>query len=100
MNRPGAIVIGDAAVDTRIQLPDKDVGVGTLKDIRPDLSPGGTVGNTAVALARRPVQMAGAMRKAVEAGREAYLAGRMPKKTYVGSPSSPTAGVIAPAKAA
>ena len=57
MNRPGAIVIGDAAVDTRIQLPDKDVGVGTLKDIRPDLSPGGTVGNTAVALARIGVKV-------------------------------------------
>jgi thiazole synthase len=40
--------------------------------------------------------MAGAMRKAVEAGREAYLAGRMPKKLYGASASSPTEGKIAP----
>ncbi len=50
--------------------------------------------NTAVALAHDPVLMAGAMKKAVAAGREAFLAGRMPKKFYRGSPSSPTAGVV------
>ena len=50
--------------------------------------------NTAIALARDPVQMAGAMKKAVEAGREAYLAGRMPKKLYSATPSSPTTGLI------
>jgi thiazole synthase len=44
------------------------------------------------------VLMASAMKKAVEAGREAYLAGRMAKKLYSASPSSPTAGVIAPAQ--
>ena len=38
--------------------------------------------------------MASAMKKAVEAGREAFLAGRMPKKLYSASPSSPTAGLI------
>jgi thiazole synthase len=38
--------------------------------------------------------MASAMKKGVEAGREAYLAGRMPKKLYSASPSSPTAGII------
>jgi thiazole synthase len=49
--------------------------------------------NTAIAEAESPVQMAGAFRKAVEAGREAYLAGRMPVRAHA-SPSSPTAGVI------
>jgi thiazole synthase len=41
--------------------------------------------------------MASAMKKAVEAGREAFLAGRMPKKLYSASPSSPTGGLISPA---
>jgi thiazole synthase len=50
--------------------------------------------NTAIAAARDPIQMAGAMKKAVEAGREAYLAGRMAKKLYSASPSSPTTGLI------
>jgi thiazole synthase len=53
--------------------------------------------NTAIAQARDPVLMAGAMKKAVEAGRDAFLAGRMPRRFYSGSPSSPTSGVIAPA---
>jgi len=52
--------------------------------------------NTAIAAAKDPVRMASAMRKAVEAGREAYLAGRMAKKLYSASPSSPTSGAIAP----
>ena len=52
--------------------------------------------NTAVAKARNPVLMAQAMKKAVEAGREAFLAGRMPKKLYSASPSSPAAGLISP----
>jgi thiazole synthase len=51
--------------------------------------------NTAIAGARLPVLMAGAMKQAVEAGRSAYLAGRMPKKLYSASPSSPTTGIIA-----
>jgi thiazole synthase len=50
--------------------------------------------NTAIALARDPVRMARAMKLAVEAGREAYLAGRMPRKHYSASPSSPTSGLI------
>jgi thiazole synthase len=50
--------------------------------------------NTAIAAAREPVLMAGAMRKAVEAGREAFRAGRMPKKTYAATPSSPSGGLI------
>jgi thiazole synthase len=48
----------------------------------------------ALAGARDPILMAGAMKKAVEAGREAFLAGRMPKKLYAASPSSPTTGLI------
>lgn len=78
-----------------------DAGVGTASDaaIAMELGCSGVLMNTAVAHAKDPVLMARAMRKAVEAGREAYLAGRMPKKFYTGSPSSPTVGVIAPIKA-
>jgi thiazole synthase len=49
--------------------------------------------NTAIAGAQNPVLMAQAMKKAVEAGREAFLAGRMPRKQY-GSPSSPLGGTF------
>jgi thiazole synthase len=52
--------------------------------------------NTAIAAAREPVRMARAMKLAVEAGREACLAGRMPKKLYSATPSSPAGGIIAP----
>ena len=73
-----------------------DAGVGTASDaaIAMELGCDGVLMNTAIALARDPVQMAGAMKKAVEAGREAWLAGRMPKKFYSASPSSPTGGLI------
>ncbi len=54
----------------------------------------GVLMNTAIAAARDPVGMARAMKKGVEAGREAFLAGRMPKKLYSASPSSPTGGMI------
>lgn len=76
-----------------------DAGVGTASDaaIAMELGCAGVLMNTAVAAARDPVRMAGAMRKAVEAGREAFLAGRMPKKPYSAAPSSPTSGLIAPA---
>ncbi len=79
-----------------------DAGVGTASDaaIAMELGCAGVLMNTAVAHAKYPVKMAGAMRKAVEAGREAFLAGRMPKKLYSASASSPTLGVIAPSKAA
>jgi thiazole synthase len=50
--------------------------------------------NTAIANANDPLMMAGAMKKAIEAGREAYLAGRMAKKLYSASPSSPLQGLI------
>jgi len=75
-----------------------DAGVGTASDaaIAMELGCDGVLMNTAIAAAKDPVRMASAMRKAVEAGREAYLAGRMPKKLYSASPSSPTSGAIAP----
>jgi thiazole synthase len=50
--------------------------------------------NTAIAKARDPVRMARAMNLAVQAGRDAYLAGRMAKKPYEASPSSPTEGML------
>jgi thiazole synthase len=50
--------------------------------------------NTAIAHAQNPVLMAGAMKKAVEAGRDAFLAGRMPRKLYSADPSSPMSGLI------
>ncbi|HVB47945.1 MAG TPA: thiazole synthase, partial [Burkholderiales bacterium] len=73
-----------------------DAGVGTASDaaIAMELGCDGVLMNTAIAAARDPVLMAQAMRKAVEAGRDAYLAGRMPKKLYAATPSSPAAGVI------
>jgi thiazole synthase len=79
-----------------------DAGVGTASDatIAMELGCAGVLMNTAVAQAADPVLMASAMRKAVEAGREAWRAGRMPKKLYSAAASSPTTGVIAPSKAA
>jgi thiazole synthase len=73
-----------------------DAGVGTASDaaIAMELGCDGVLMNTAIALAKNPVLMARAMKKAVEAGREAFLAGRMPKKLYSASPSSPTEGKI------
>jgi thiazole synthase len=74
-----------------------DAGVGTASDaaIAMELGCDGVLMNTAIAAAKDPVLMARAMKKAVEAGREAFLAGRMPRKLYAGSPSSPTTGLIA-----
>ena len=73
-----------------------DAGVGTASDaaIAMELGCDGVLMNTAIAGAQDPVLMAGAMRKAVEAGREAYRAGRMPKKFYAATPSSPSGGLI------
>jgi thiazole synthase len=73
-----------------------DAGVGTASDaaIAMELGCAGVLMNTAVAHARDPVRMARAMKLAVEAGREAFLAGRMPRKLYAASPSSPTSGLI------
>ena len=73
-----------------------DAGVGTASDaaIAMELGCDGVLMNTAIAAAGKPVLMASAMRKAVEAGREAFLAGRMPRKFYTADPSSPTQGLI------
>ena len=85
------IIIDNARVPVVV-----DAGVGTASDaaIAMELGCDAILMNTAIAAARDPVLMASAMCKAVEAGRDAFLAGRMPKKTYRASPSSPTTGVI------
>jgi len=72
-----------------------DAGVGTASDasIAMELGCGGVLMNTAIAAAKDPILMASAMKKAVESGREAYLAGRMPKKLYA-SASSPIDGTF------
>lgn len=72
-----------------------DAGVGTASDATAAMELGcdGVLMNTAIAEARDPIMMASAMKHAVIAGREAYLAGRMPKKRYA-DPSSPLAGLI------
>ncbi len=72
-----------------------DAGVGTASDaaIAMELGCHGVLMNTAIAGARDPVLMASAMRKAVEAGREAFLAGRIPRKRFA-SASSPIDGII------
>ena len=85
------IIIENAKVPVLV-----DAGVGTASDaaIAMELGCDGVLMNTAIAAARDPILMAAAMKKAVEAGREAYLAGRMPKKLYSATPSSPTEGLI------
>jgi thiazole synthase len=72
-----------------------DAGVGTASDAARAMELGcdAVLMNTAIALAQDPVRMARAMKHAVIAGREAYLAGRMPKKV-MGDPSSPMTGLI------
>jgi thiazole synthase len=77
-----------------------DAGVGTASDaaIAMELGCDGVLMNTAIAAAKNPVLMAQAMKKGVEAGREAFLAGRMPKKLYSAAPSSPVEGSITPSQ--
>lgn len=72
-----------------------DAGVGTASDaaVAMELGCDGVLMNTAIAEARDPIRMARAMKHAVKAGRDSYLAGRMPKKRYA-DPSSPLAGLI------
>jgi thiazole synthase len=72
-----------------------DAGVGTASDaaIAMELGCDGVLMNTAIAGAQNPVLMASAMKKAIEAGREAYLAGRIPRKRYA-SASSPIEGTF------
>lgn len=85
------IIIENAKVPVLV-----DAGVGTASDaaIAMELGCDGVLMNTAIAGARDPIRMAGAMKKAIEAGRDAYLAGRVPKKLYSATPSSPTTGLI------
>jgi thiazole synthase len=87
------LVIANAKVPVVV-----DAGVGTASDaaVAMELGCDAVLMNTAVAKAQNPLLMAQAMRKAVEAGREAFLAGRMPKKLYSASPSSPATGLISP----
>jgi thiazole synthase len=72
-----------------------DAGVGTASDaaIAMELGCDGVLMNTAIAEAKDPVLMASAMKKGIEAGREAYLAGRMPRRAYA-SASSPIDGTF------
>ena len=85
------LIIDQAAVPVLV-----DAGVGTASDaaIAMELGCDGVLMNTAIAHAGNPVLMAGAMKKAVEAGRESFLAGRMPRKYYSADPSSPASGLI------
>ena len=72
-----------------------DAGVGTASDaaIAMEMGCAGVLMNTAIAAAQNPVLMASAMKKAIEAGREAFLAGRMPRRRYA-SASSPISGLF------
>ena len=85
------IIIDNAKVPVIV-----DAGVGTASDaaISMELGCDAVLMNTAIAQARDPVRMAHAMKLAVEAGRQAFLAGRMPKRIYRASPSSPESGTI------
>ncbi len=83
-------------IKSRLQVPViVDAGVGTASDACITMEQGvdGVLMNTALAAADRPAAMGRAMRLAVEAGRLAYLAGRMPKREWA-VPSSPTAGLL------
>src|SRR6202171_2771776 len=85
------IIIENAKVPVLV-----DAGVGTASDaaIAMELGCDGVLMNTAIATAKNPVLMGTAMKKAVQAGREAFLAGRIPRKRYA-SASSPIDGTIA-----
>lgn len=85
------IIIDNAKVPVIV-----DAGVGTASDavIAMELGCDGVLMNTAIAAADNPILMAAAMKKAIESGREAFLAGRMKKKFYQANPSSPTSGLI------
>jgi thiazole synthase len=74
-----------------------DAGVGTASDAAAAMELGvdGVLMNTAIAEAKDPVLMARAMKLAVSAGRDAFLAGRMPRRDYA-SASSPTTGLVTP----
>jgi thiazole synthase len=84
------MIIEDAKVPVVV-----DAGIGTASDaaVAMELGCDAVLTNTAIAHARDPVKMAHAMKLAVQAGREAWLAGRMPRKAYA-DPSSPLSGLI------
>ncbi len=77
-----------------------DAGLGTPSDaaVAMEMGCAAVLMNTAISGAKDPILMASAMKKGVEAGREAFLAGRVPRKLYSGVPSSPTEGLISTAK--
>ncbi|HLS16913.1 MAG TPA: thiazole synthase [Paenalcaligenes sp.] len=87
------LIIDQASVPVLV-----DAGVGTASDaaIAMELGCDGVLMNTAIAEADNPILMAEAMRHAVRAGRQAYLAGRIPRRYYDADPSSPTEGLIEP----
>ncbi|MGB6105603.1 MAG: thiazole synthase [Pusillimonas sp.] len=89
------LIIDQASVPVLV-----DAGVGTASDaaVAMELGCDAVLMNTAIAGARNPVLMAGAMKKAVEAGRDAFLAGRVPRKFYSADPSSPAEGLLEPRK--
>ena len=74
-----------------------DAGVGTASDVAlaMELGVDGVLLNTAIACAEQPIRMASAMRDACNAGRQAFLSGRIPKRLYANA-SSPMDGLIAP----
>jgi thiazole synthase len=83
-------------IKSRLSVPViVDAGVGTASDACVTMEQGvdGILMNTAIAAAKDPVRMALAMKQATEAGRHAYLAGRMPKREQA-APSSPSAGML------
>jgi len=84
------MIVEDAKVPVIV-----DAGIGTASDaaVAMELGCDAVISNTGIAHAKNPVLMAAAMKQAVEAGRLAYLAGRMPRKAYA-DPSSPLAGLI------
>src|SRR5580700_1563370 len=82
------MIIEDAKVPVVV-----DAGIGTASDAAVAMELGCDAVLTNTAIAQDPVKMAGAMKLAVEAGRLAWLAGRMPKKAYA-DPSSPLTGLI------
>lgn len=85
------LIIDQASVPVLV-----DAGVGTASDaaVAMELGCDAVLMNTAIAGAKNPVLMASAMKKGVQAGREAFLAGRVPRKFYSADPSSPTEGLI------
>jgi len=86
-----------AVILSRLSVPViVDAGVGTASDVAVamELGAAGVLCNTGIAHAKDPVKMAAAMKLGVQAGRLAFLAGRIPKKPFEGTPSSPASGML------